>query len=156
MDCSLPWLLSLGPIVAALVCLSLAAFEALEIDRVGMYRHPTANDLSGRGLLDAPALLIAEEELGRRLARWTSIKKHSDLLQARAWFSRGLAALIVAALLAAIGRAAMNDPAPSLTTTSSTAPNTTTPTSTSRSTSTTTTVVLPTTALAGTATSPPP
>jgi hypothetical protein len=104
MDRSLPWLLSLGPIVTALICLSLAAFEAIEID------------LAERGLVDAPAVLIAEEELGRRLARWTSIKKHSDLMQARAWFSR-LAALIVAALIAAVGRAASNDPASSSTTT---------------------------------------
>ena len=32
-----------------------------------------------------------------QLAKWTSDKKHSDLMQARAWFSRGLAALIAAA-----------------------------------------------------------
>lgn len=109
LDRSPLWLLSLGPAVTALVCLSLAAFEGLEIDRVGVYRHPTAEDISVRVRDDPVAVLIAEEEIGRRLARWTSDKKHSDLMQARAWFSRGLAALIIAALVAAIGRAAAND-----------------------------------------------
>jgi hypothetical protein len=111
LDRSLPWILSMAPIIAALACLALAAFEALEIDRVGMYRHPTAADLSRRGSQDPRAELIAEEEIGRRLARWTSMNKHSDLMQARAWFSRGLAALIVAGLLAAISRAAVQDQA---------------------------------------------
>lgn len=123
LDHSPPWILSLLPIIAALVCLTLAAFEALEVDRVGVYGHPKAGDLARRGVQDTRAVVIAEEERGRRLALWTSSNKHSDLMTARAWFSRGLAALIVASILAGVGRAAVDDPAsePTRTTSSTTA-----------------------------------
>jgi len=42
---------------------------------------------------------------GRRLARWSANHKHTDLMQARAWFTRGLAALLLAGLAAGICRA---------------------------------------------------
>jgi hypothetical protein len=110
LDRSWPWMFSLAPVCAAVVFLAFAAFEALEIDRVGVYRLPTAGDLAGSGQGHPRAVLIAEEERGRRLARWTSAHKHTDLMQARAWFSRGLAALLLAALIAAIARAVVADP----------------------------------------------
>lgn len=103
---SWPWLLSLGPASAALISLALAAFEGTEIDRVGIYQHPSGEDLAGVTARDPVAILIEKEEAGRRLARWTSTHKHSDLMQARAWFTRGLAALIAAALIAGFSRAA--------------------------------------------------
>ena len=106
LDRNWPWLLSLIPISIAIACIALATFESLEIDRVGVYQHPSTADLSG---LDEPGTLrelIDLEEQGHQLASWTSQHKHSDLMQARAWFSRGLAALIAAALIAGSAQAA--------------------------------------------------
>lgn len=107
LDRAWPWLLSLMPVGTAIVFMALAAFEAVEIDRVGMYSHPSLRDLAQEPLTDPIRVLMLEEERGRRLASWTSRKKHSDLMQARAWFSRGLAALLVASVLAGIVRASV-------------------------------------------------
>lgn len=112
LDHEWPWAFSIVPTVLALGFLALATFEAVEVDRVGMYHHPTAQDLAG--VSNPTATLIAGEERGRQLARWTSNNKHSDVMQARAWFSRGLATLITGALLAGIANAAVSggDPKP--------------------------------------------
>lgn len=107
LDRAWPWLLSLVPVGAAVIFLSLAAFEAIEIDRVGMYAHPNLRELAQEPLTDPVRVLMLEEERGRQLASWTSRNKHSDLMQARAWFSRGLAALLLAAVLAGVVRAAV-------------------------------------------------
>ena len=106
-----PWLLSLLPVVTAAVCFALAAFEAAQIDRVGKYSHPSASDLVGLAESEVPTAIVAEEEIGRALAAWTSRNKHTDLMQARAWFSRALAAIIIAGVLAAALRA-ISDTAP--------------------------------------------
>lgn len=105
LDRSWVWLWSLIPIAFALSCLSLAAFEALQIDRVGFYRTAKPADLAELASHSSNAAIVAAEEDGRLLARWTSNNKHTDLMQARAWFSRGLITLIAAALLAASLRA---------------------------------------------------
>ncbi len=102
---SWPWLFLLLPVALALAFLSFAAFEAMTIDRVGFYYQPSAQDLSGIGQRDPNAVLLAGEERGRRLARWSANHKHTDLMQARAWFIRGLAALLMAGLAAGICRA---------------------------------------------------
>jgi hypothetical protein len=102
---SWPWLFLLIPIATALACLAIAAFEGVLIDRVGFYYQPSGADLSSAGQRDPNAILLAQEERGRRLARWSANHKHTDLMQARAWFTRGLAALLLAGLLAGICRA---------------------------------------------------
>ncbi len=104
------WIFSLLPVAAAIVCFALAAFEAAQIDRVGVYNYPSVGDLVGLSESDAVAAIVAEEELGRSLARWSSQKKHTDLMQARAWFSRALAALIISGVLAAALRAINETP----------------------------------------------
>jgi len=114
---SWPWLSLLAPIAVALVCLAIAAFESVLIDRVGFYYQPSGQDLAGAGNRDASAILLAEEERGRRLARWSANHKHSDLMQARAWFTRGLAALLIAGLTAGICRATATASSPSRQTT---------------------------------------
>lgn len=149
LDRSWPWLFSLVPIVGALVFLALAAFEALEIDRVGVYSHPTAESLTAIGVHDPVETVIAEEEVGRQLARWTSTNKHTDLMQARAWFSRGLAALILSGVVAATSRAATSgDDKP-------TVEGSTTTTSQPSGSTTTTTAPPTSTSAAPTTTSPP-
>lgn len=102
---SWPSLFLLVPIAVALGCLAIAAFEGVLIDRVGFYYQPSGQDLTGTGQRDPNAILLAAEERGRRLARWSANHKHTDLMQARAWFTRGLAALLLAGLAAGICRA---------------------------------------------------
>ena len=99
---SLWWLPLLAPVSGAFVCLAIAAFEAYEIDRVGFYRHATGQDLTRSGPRDSIVPVIEEEEVGRRLARWSSQQKHTALMQARAWFTRGLTFLVAAVIAAAI------------------------------------------------------
>jgi hypothetical protein len=98
------WLLTCIPVAVAFGCLVLAAYEALQVDRVGVYHDARPEDLADSA--NASAELLWHEELGRRLAQWTSINKHSDLMQARAWFSRALALLLAAGLVAVICRGA--------------------------------------------------
>lgn len=92
--------LTLIPVALAVGCLAIAAFEAAEIDRVGFYEHPSGEDLSQVGPTDPLAVVLEREERGRVLASWTSRKKHTSLMQARAWFSRGLVALMVSGVVA--------------------------------------------------------
>lgn len=119
-------LLTLIPIAAALAFLSLAVFEAVEIDTVGFYRQVQAADFEGVGPLGAASVELEVEENGRHLARWSATHKLTDLMQARAWLSRGVAALVVAALVAGICRgesARSNNPlSPSPTVTTTTQP----------------------------------
>ena len=93
------WLFTLVPVVYALVCLIISAFEALQVDRVGFYHHPSGQSIATLGAGDCDARLLAAEEKGRQLAQWTSRNKHTDLMQARAWFTRGLAVLIMATVV---------------------------------------------------------
>ena len=95
---SLWWLMVL-PVSCAVVCLTISAFQALQADRVGFYDCPSGESLAALGVADPVARIVAEEEIGRQYAQWTSDHKHTDLMQARAWFTRGLTALILAAIL---------------------------------------------------------
>jgi hypothetical protein len=99
------WTPTIVPVGVALIFLALAVFEAVEIDRVGMYRPALPGDLAGSTGQDAAAALLAREEEGRRFASWTSKRKFSDLMQARAWFSRAIALVILAGVVAATCRA---------------------------------------------------
>ena len=96
------WYLLLVPVVGAIVFLAIAAFEATQIDRVGFYRHPTGHHLAAPGPRRPITTVIEQEDIGRRLASWTSKKKHTALMQARAWFTRGLVLLVAAAVVAAV------------------------------------------------------
>jgi hypothetical protein len=99
------WFFTLIPIGYAIGSLALSAFEASQIDRVGLYYMPDGSELEGASEADVRRTLLVAEDRGRQLADWTARKKHSDLMQARAWMTRGLAALLLAALLAAGARA---------------------------------------------------
>jgi len=103
---SLYWMLLLVPIAIALACLGVTAFESMVVDRVGFYSSPSAQDLVDIGQRNPNSILLAHEERGRRLAQWSANHKHTDLMQARAWFTRGLTALLLAGLIAGICRAA--------------------------------------------------
>ena len=90
------WLLA--PAVLSVGFLAIAAICSLEVQRVGIYQWEGAEPL-GRtpgGRLG----LVGSEETGRRLAAWTAGVKANGFLQARAWLSRALVALIVSAIVA--------------------------------------------------------
>jgi hypothetical protein len=92
------WYLIMAPAVLGIACLIAAGLQALEIDRVGVYWPGEPQDIAA-----AKAPLIAQiyvEERGRFLASWTASRKLSTLLQARAWFSRSLVALLLAGVMA--------------------------------------------------------
>jgi len=133
---SVRWALVFLP-AAAIVLLVIAGVIAMEVDRVGFYGRASLHDLvAGYGSSTTVRGLAAEEE-GRQLARWSGRHKLSDLMDARAWFTRGLTALIAAGLAAAITFGSGQPPATpdetlappttmTATTTSTTAPTTTT------------------------------
>lgn len=99
------WAPTIVPVGTAFIFLSLAVFEAIEIDRVGIYRPVVPEDLAHSTGRDPTSVLLAREEEGRRQALWTSQHKFSDLMQARAWFSRAIALLLIAGVTAAVARA---------------------------------------------------
>jgi hypothetical protein len=99
------WAFGLIPLAYALYCFALSAFEALQIDRVGIYEMPDGSELDGAEAAQVSSLLLRAEFRGQQLANWTAVHKHSDLMQARAWMTRGLAALLIAGLFAGITRA---------------------------------------------------
>ena len=99
------WDFTLIPVIAALIMIALATYEAQQVDRVGMYETPNPEILATTANGNREAAVLESEYRGFQLARWTSNHKHTDLMTARAWFSRGLAALIVAAVLAGGARA---------------------------------------------------
>jgi hypothetical protein len=102
---SLFWSIGLIPVAYAIGSFALSAFEALQIDRVGIYAMPDGSELEGADAAQVPALELKAEVRGHMLAKWTADHKHSDLMQARAWMTRGLAALLIAALFAGVTRA---------------------------------------------------
>jgi hypothetical protein len=91
--------IELAPVALAIMSLALAGVEAIEIDRVGFFASGGVSDAVAASVEDRRAALIAAEERGRLLAQWTSRRKLSSLMQARAWLSRGLLALAVAGLV---------------------------------------------------------
>ncbi|HEY7874263.1 MAG TPA: hypothetical protein VIG64_03980 [Actinomycetota bacterium] len=89
--------LLLAPSAGAIFCLVVSGVQALEIDRVAFYWPPLVADAS-----EAPDVRRAYIEAELRasfLADWSARKKVKALLQARAWLSRGLICLFVAALV---------------------------------------------------------
>jgi hypothetical protein len=89
--------LLLVPIAAAISFLVLAALEAIETDRVGLYLFPTSKELIGEA--NAIRAQVQVEERARWMADWTATKKLNQLLQARAWLSRGVLLLVISAIL---------------------------------------------------------
>jgi len=102
-------LVCLIPTALSVAFLAIAGIEALEINRVGMYWPPVTADLVGEGIVRRR--LIEAELRGSVIADWTATNKVTNLLQARAWFSRGLVFLLVAALisLAMVGRGSTSE-----------------------------------------------
>lgn len=94
------WHLLLVPAGAAIAALAVAGIIALELDRPGMFYTPKAASLRGR--TDLIRARVEAEDRARDRATWTAERKYDDHLAARAWFSRGLVALAMAALVAVL------------------------------------------------------
>ncbi len=88
----------LAPAVLSIAFISMNVITCLEVQRVGIYLSVGAEPL-GRPPAGALAIL-RQEELGRRYAAWTAKVKVNQLMQARAWLSRALVALILSAVIA--------------------------------------------------------
>jgi len=90
------WLL-IVPAALSVACLVFAAITSLEVQRVGIYQwegaEPFGRDPDGR------LGIVRAEETGRQLARWTAGIKVNGYLQARAWLSRAIVALIASAIV---------------------------------------------------------
>ncbi len=80
---------------------ALSAMGAWGIDHVGKYIYPEHTE--------DPISALSAEDLGAQAAQWTADRKLDDLLQARAWLTRGFVALLIAALLIVLGEPAGAD-----------------------------------------------
>ena len=116
------WYLLLVPAGAAIVALAAAGIMALELDRPGVFYTPKASALRGRN--DPIRARVEAEERARHRATWTAERKYDDLLAARAWFSRGLVALVTAGLVAVLSLGA-DEPRPQPPTSTTVGPATT-------------------------------
>lgn len=91
----------LGVNAAAIGMLGLAIIQAQSVDRVG-YAQPASP--SGAASLDDENLqqreLAVQETMAAQMANWTGWHKVNEFLQARAWFTRGVTALVVSGLVA--------------------------------------------------------
>jgi hypothetical protein len=104
------WYLLLVPAGAAITALAAAGITALELDRPGMFHTPKAA-AALRGRDDPIRARVEAEERARDRATWTAERKYDDLLAARAWFSRGLVALVAAGLVGVLSLGA-DEPRP--------------------------------------------
>ncbi|MGH9891182.1 MAG: hypothetical protein ACREA0_04205 [bacterium] len=86
--------------LAGTTALALAGIEALEVDRVGLTDPPTAAQVAAG--TDYVESYIRAEDHDRQVVEWTAKNKLTQLLQARAWFSRGILLLLVSAALTAV------------------------------------------------------
>jgi hypothetical protein len=119
--------LLLLPAMASIVFLVLATIVGLEVQRVGIFQWEGAEPLGRKpgGNLG----LVSAEETGRRLAQWTARAKANGALQARAWLSRAIVALILSSVVT-VGMASTpsssqqpNKPSPASPTTSAFPPS---------------------------------
>lgn len=92
------WLLLALPALVAALASGLAALISAEVDRPGLYSVPQAADLRQHPNMTRAEIQACEK--GRFLANWNAGHKLDDVLSARAWFSRGLVLLAIAAIIA--------------------------------------------------------
>jgi hypothetical protein len=100
------WLTIVACGLAALF-FTLAGVDALEVDRVGLYAHVTLDSWIELG--GSKRALVELEDRGQFLANWTAKHKLTTLMNARAWFSRGLLSVVVAGVLVVAGIAIRKD-----------------------------------------------
>jgi hypothetical protein len=94
------WALALLFGGSAIAMLAIAAIEAIGVDRVG-YTQPAdpgeAATYSDEGAQRRS--LAMQEHRAARMANWTARHKVNEFLQARAWLTRGITALVLSGVL---------------------------------------------------------
>lgn len=107
------WLLAIGLGGLAIVMLAIAVIEAIGVDRVG-YAQPA--DPGEAAVLDEAAAqrqdLASQEARSAEMANWTARHKVNEFLQARAWLTRGITALILSGICGVGIWATADDAAP--------------------------------------------
>ena len=93
--------LAVGPMALGAIALSFlttSAFQSAQVDRVGFAEVPQVDDL-GRDPMSRQLKATLTEERGAALSNWTATHKLTELMQAKAWFTRGLVSLVIAAIM---------------------------------------------------------
>ncbi|MGB3409923.1 MAG: hypothetical protein WBA45_01895 [Microthrixaceae bacterium] len=92
--------ITLLPAAIAIVSLSLAALQAMDAEqRVRLSFPPLIDDVAQAEPADQTAKLVEGYDQAAFLANWCSNRRLDELIQAKAWLTRGIIALIVTGLI---------------------------------------------------------
>jgi hypothetical protein len=90
------------PAAAAVMFFTVSALRSLDTDiRIGFYKFAQVRDTSAHDREDYLREAITYEVLGAYWAKWTAAQKKNALMQARAWFSRGVIFLVLGLVIGA-------------------------------------------------------
>lgn len=97
------WAISMGLAAVAIICIAMAAVQAIGVDRVG-YVQPPNPDLAADFADESEQRrnLAVQERQAARMANWSGLKKLNEFLQARAWLTRGITALALSGVCAVV------------------------------------------------------
>lgn len=90
------WVVGLAAPGLALAFLGLCVIQGVGVDRVGFVAPAEPGPTAVLEEVHRLRHLAAQEARATQMANWTARKKVNEVLQARAWFSRGFAALVLA------------------------------------------------------------
>ncbi len=97
------WLVVLAATILPIVLLAVAIVQAFSVDRVG-YTSPAQPGTAA--VLDSEPEqrqdLVRQEALAAEMANWTARHKVNEFLQARAWLTRSIAALMISGIVASL------------------------------------------------------
>ena len=93
------WCVGLAFPIAALAMLGLCVIQAIGVDRVGFVEPADPGRAAVLPSRNQVRNLVLQEAEAAQTANWTARHKLNEVLQARAWFSRGFAALVLSGLV---------------------------------------------------------
>lgn len=97
------WVLALTVAGGAVVCIAVAAVQAIGVDRVGYVQPPDPGQAAEHETDEEQrGNLIMQEFRAAQMANWTARNKVNEFLQARAWMTRGVTLLAVSGVLAVL------------------------------------------------------
>jgi hypothetical protein len=86
---------------AAVVCIALAVLQGIGVDRASLVQPADPEQVARRSTAaERQRNLVLQEIHGAWIANWTGRHKLNEFLQARAWLTRGIVALILTGLSA--------------------------------------------------------
>ena len=96
------WMPAVLVAVAPIVLLGMSLLQSLGVDRVSLVDPPEPGPAAAfDGVDEQRRDLVRQEVRAAATANWTAGKKVNEFLQARAWLTRAVTALIVSGVLAA-------------------------------------------------------